>query len=50
MKIEGVQSYAHGDDDVVNIIFDDQRVTVQKIINTLKDADLVPVGKPVMLR
>jgi len=45
-----VQSHAHGDNNVVTIIFDDQETTAQKIINSLKDADLVPEGNPIMLK
>jgi hypothetical protein len=35
---------------MLTIVFDDQKVTAQKIVTSLEEADLPPVGEPVMIK
>jgi copper chaperone CopZ len=49
-KIEGIKSHTLGVDNVLTVVFDDQKVTVQQIITSLEEADLPPEGAPVMIK
>jgi hypothetical protein len=44
-----VVSHEFGDGDDLTVVFDDQKVTAQKIVNYLKAAGLSPSGDPVMI-